>query len=96
MSAKLTAITRRRAALIAQAAEQRVEVGRLLRPWLTPVRFMDRGAAFLRRVRMHPLALAMGVLLLFRMGRGSWSLWAGRLWTGWQIYQSLQSRPPRT
>lgn len=93
MKAQLARITERRAALIARAAAQRGEVARLVQPWLTPLSFMDRGAALVRRVRMHPLAIAVGVLMLFRLGRGGWSLWAGRLWTGWQLYQSLQNQP---
>ena len=95
MNAQLKAITQRRAVLIARAADQRDEVGRLVQPWLTPLSFMDRGAALLRRIRMHPLGIAMGVLMLFRLGRGGWSLWAGRLWTGWQLYQSLQNQQSR-
>lgn len=95
MNARLTAITQRRAALIARAAAQRVDVGRLLQPWRTPLSFMDRGADILRRMRMHPLGIALGVLMLFRLGRGGWSLWAGRLWTGWQLYQSLQNQQTR-
>jgi hypothetical protein len=92
MNARLTEITRRRTALVAQAAAQRSELGRWVQPWQTPLAFVDRGIALARRVRTHPLALAIGVLLLFRLGPGRWSLWAGRLWTGWQIYQSLHDR----
>jgi hypothetical protein len=95
MTARLTVITRRRAALIAQAAAQRDEIGRVLQPWLTPLSFMDRGVSLLRRVRMHPFGVAMGVLMLFRLGRRGWSLWAGRLWSGWQLYQSLQNQQSR-
>ena len=95
MNAQLTEITRRRAVLIVQATAQRDEVGRLLQPWLTPLSFMDRGAALVRRARLHPLAISMGVLMLFLLGRGGWGLWAGRLWTGWQLYQSLQNQPSR-
>ncbi len=95
MNMRLTAISRRRAALVAQAAEQRNEVGRYLRPWQTPLAAVDRGIALARRARAHPLALAIGVVLLFRLGRGRWSVWAGRLWAGWQIYQSLQGRQLR-
>jgi len=97
MNARLTAITQRRAALVAQAAAQRSDVGRCVQPWRTPLAYADRGIEFVRRVRAHPLALVTGVLLLFRLGRGRLSVWAGRAWTGWQIYQSLQDRrsPPR-
>lgn len=92
MNTRLTEITRRRATLVAQAAAQRDELGRLLQPWQAPLAFVDRGIALARRVRTHPLALAVGALLLLRLGLGRWSAWAGRVWTGWQIYQSLKDR----
>jgi hypothetical protein len=95
MNVQLTEIARRRAALVAQAAAQRGELGRWVQPWQTSLSFVDRGIALARRVRAHPLALALGVLLLFRLGSGRWSVWAGRAWTGWQIYQSLYDRPSR-
>jgi len=96
MNARLMEITRRRAALVAQAATQRSELGRWVQPWQAPLGLVDRGIALLRRVRTNPLALAVGVLLLFRLGSGRWSVWAGRLWTGWQIYQSLHDRQSRS
>lgn len=95
MNARLTALTRRRAALVAQSAAQRAELGRCVQPWQTPLAFVDRGVELARHVRAHPLALAIGALLLFRSGTSRWSVWAGRLWTGWQIYQSLQDRQSR-
>ena len=96
MNAQLTAIARRRAALVAQAAAQRGELGRWVQPWQTPLAFMDRGIALVRLVRLHPFALALGVLLLLRPGSGWGSVWVGRFWMGWQLYQSLhrpRSRP---
>jgi len=96
MNAQLTAINRRRAALVAQAAAQRSELGRWVRPWQKPLALADRGIALARRVRAHPLALAIGVLVLVRLGLGRWSVWAGRFWTGWQIYQSLHDRQSRS
>jgi len=96
MKAPLTDIIRRRAALVAQAAAQRSELRQWVQPWQTPLAFVDRGIELVRRVRTHhPLAIAMGVLLLFRLGKSRWSVWAGRVWTGWQIYQSLQERQSR-
>jgi len=95
MNARLTAIARQRAALVTQAAAQRSELGRWLQPWQKPLSLVDRGIALARHVRANPLALAIGVLLLFRLGSGRWSVWAGRFWTGWQIYQSLHGRQSR-
>lgn len=97
MNARLTVIAQRRAALVAQAAAQRREVSACVQAWHKPLAYADRGMALARYVRAHPLALVTGVLLLFRLGRGRVSTWAGRVWTGWRIYQSLQNTrsPPR-
>lgn len=96
MNAQLRAITRRREALVARAAVQRGELGRWVRPWRTPLAFVDGGIALARRAWSHPLVLAMGLTLLFRQGSGRWSVWAGRLLTGWQVYQSLYGRQSRS
>jgi len=95
MNAPLTAIARRRAALVARSAAQRAELGQCVQPWRTPIAFVDIGIALARRVRAHPLALVIGVLLLFRSGSSRWGVLAGRFWTGWQIFQSLYDRPSR-
>lgn len=92
MNARLTAIARRRAALVAQAAAQRHELDRLIRPWQMPLALADRGIALVHGLRAHPLAIAVGVALLTRMGRGRLGVWVGRIWTAWQLYRSLQDQ----
>jgi hypothetical protein len=95
MSTRLTSIRQHRAALREKATSQRAELARLVQPWRKPLTFVDGGITLLRRVRANPLAIVMGAVLLVRMGRGQWSTWAGRLWTGWQLYQSLFERRPK-
>jgi hypothetical protein len=93
MNPRLTAITRRRAALVARAADQRDEVGRLVDRWHTPLMFVDRGLALVRNIYVRPLALTVGIALLARipgMGGGRLGLWVGRLWTGWRLFHSLR------
>lgn len=92
MNERLTIIHQHRAVLRARAEAQRAEVVRLVQPWRTPLKFVDGGIALARRMRAHPLAIAIGAVLLVRMAGGHWSQWAGRLWTGWQLYQSLFDR----
>lgn len=89
MNARLTAITHRRAVLVAQAAAQRTEVGRLAQPWLAPLAFVDRGVDLVRRLRVHPLAILIGVALFVRMRRGRPGAWLGRIWSAWTLYRSL-------
>ncbi len=91
MNPRLTAITRRRAALVARAADQRDEVGRLVDRWRAPLAFVDRGLALVRSIRAHPLALAVVAALMVRSpGGGRLGLWTKRLWTGWRLYQSVR------
>jgi hypothetical protein len=94
MNARLAEITRRRAALVAQAAAQRSEVSRLSQRWQMPLALADLGIALVRTVRTHPLAIALGVVLLVRMRRRL-SVWIERIWTAWQIYHSLREHRAR-
>lgn len=95
MNPRLTAISRRRAALVARAAAQREEVGCLVGRWHTPLMLADRGIALVRSLRAHPLALAVGVALLVRIPGGKFGLWVERLWTGWQLFHSLREHPAK-
>lgn len=90
MNTRLAEITRRRAALVAQAATQREEVGRLTQPWRELLALAEHGIALVRTVRTHPLAIAVGVALLARMRRNRLSVWVARIWTAWQFYHSLR------
>lgn len=91
----LEIIARRRAALVARAAAQRDELGRLVGPWRKPLALVDRGIGIVRRLRAHPFAVAAGVALLVGMGRGRLGGWIGRLWAAWQLYASLRSPRPK-
>ncbi len=90
MNEWMVEIAQRRAVLVARAAAQREEIGRLVRPWQASFALADRGLALLRRLRGHPLLLTLGVALLARFGSGRLGVWAGRIWTAWQLYRSLQ------
>jgi len=87
----LAAIARRRAALVAQAATQRDELGRLIEPWRRSFTLVDRGIEIVQRLRTHPLALVAGVAFLVWMARRRLGRWSGRIWAVWQLYSSLQS-----
>jgi len=90
MNAQLAKITRRRAVLVAQAAAQRKEVGRLTQQWQGPLALADHGIALVRTLRAHPLAITLGLALLVRMQRHRLRVWTERIWAGWQIYRSLR------
>lgn len=92
MNARLAAITHRRAVLVAQAAAQRDEIGRLVQRWLTPLAFVDRGVDLVRSLRTHPLAILIGVALVVRLWPGRASAWFGRIWSAWTLYRTLPER----
>lgn len=95
MNARLAEVTRRRAALVAKAAAQREEVGRLTQPWQMPLALADHGIALVRTLRAHPLAIAVGVALLVRMRRIRLGVWIERIWTAWQFYHLLREHGAR-
>jgi len=91
VKARLSAIRQRRAALLARAEAQRAEIARIVRPWRAPLSVVDRAVAFFRRLRANPLAISAGLILLLWLGRSRKSLWAGRLWTLWQLYSTFRN-----
>ncbi|MBI5613198.1 MAG: hypothetical protein HY942_09080 [Gammaproteobacteria bacterium] len=93
MNARLTAIARRRSQLLARTAAQRDEVGQLVGRWHMPLAYVDRVVTLARSLRAHPLVLALGLAVLARtLPGGRLTLWSGRLWSGWRLYQSLHEQ----
>lgn len=90
MNARLTEMTRRRAALVAQAAAQREKIGRLTQAWQTPLALADAGISLVRVLRTHPFFIALGIALLVRTQRHKLTVWIERIWAGWQLYHSLR------
>lgn len=93
MNARLALVRQRRAALVIRSAAQRAEVAQITHPWQAPLSIVDRVSSIVQRVRAHPLAIPIGIALLFSMGRGGSrsALWLGRMWTVWQLFTSLQN-----
>jgi hypothetical protein len=89
MNTCLGMIRQHRAALQVKAAAQRAEMAELVQPWRAPFRFADWVVALTRLARTQPLAITLLMGLLMRMGHGHWSVWAGRLWSGWHIYRTF-------
>jgi len=98
MNSRVALIRQRREALVARSAAQRAEVARIMRPWRAPLSIADRVASIVQRVRAHPLAIPLGIALLFSMGRSHSraGIWLSRIWTLWQLFSSIQNpRSPR-
>ncbi|MGA9032307.1 MAG: YqjK-like family protein [Sulfuricaulis sp.] len=89
MNTRLEQLTRRRVALVAQAAVQREEVGRLMQPWRATLALADHGIALVRTLRMLPLVIAVGVGFLVATRRNRLSAWIELIWIAWQFYSKL-------
>lgn len=94
MNATLSAIARRRQALVARAEAQRQTLTDLSQPWYAGLTLADRAIALAREVRGHWITLAAGALLLTTLGRGRAGVWVGRLWTAWELYRALRHPGP--
>jgi hypothetical protein len=95
MNARLAEVTRRRAALVAQAAAQRREIGCIMQQWQMPLALAEHGIALARTLYTHPLAIAVGIALLVRMRCSRLSTWIERVWIAWQFYWSLREHGTR-
>jgi YqjK-like protein len=79
----------RRVHLVRQAARQRHELMRAVRPWATAASNVDSGIAALRASPYPPSAIlaVAAALLVWRPGRVL--RWTRRMWFGLNVYQTL-------
>jgi hypothetical protein len=96
MSARLTDIQHRRAALVARAAEQRGALNELIQPWRTRLTMANRLIALARDLRAGWITVAVGGLLISQLGKGKRGVWIARIWTVWNVYRALRKPGPRT
>jgi hypothetical protein len=92
MSDRLAEVQRRRAALVARAAQERDELGRLVGAVTQPLRVAGWISAAWRLASSRPLLVggAVAAIVILRPSRAiAWTL---RLWAGWQTFQSLRER----
>ncbi|MBI4195022.1 MAG: hypothetical protein HY526_08090 [Betaproteobacteria bacterium] len=81
---------RRKERLIARAARQRLVIGDAVGHWRKPIAVIDRGIAFARFLRSHPLLVAAGIAVAAALGRGRFMRWAGRGLFVWRAWRSLE------
>ncbi len=90
MSSRLLAIQQRRANLVARAAAQRQDVREQFAAWSGPISVVDRIVAVFQRLYALPLMIPAGAALMLWLRRRRKWLWAGRLWSVWQLVSSLR------
>ena len=95
MSQRLEYIKRRQQLLIARAAAQRSELLYLAKGVNKPLRFIDDVLAVIRAFKGHPVLAGVAVSSLIVTPRHRLLLWAGRIFTGWEMYRAIREQWPR-
>jgi hypothetical protein len=92
MSDRLAEVQRRRTELVARAAQERDELGRLVGAVTQPLRAVGWISAAWRLASSRPLLVggAVAAIVILRPSRAiAWTL---RLWAGWQTFQRVRER----
>lgn len=90
MNERLARLRRRRERLALRAQVQRLEVGAIVERWRRPLALIDATTVLARRVMHHWAFWAVAFVVVAR-SRVPLGRWAGRIWSGWQVYRSLQA-----
>ncbi|MDP1707884.1 MAG: YqjK family protein [Gammaproteobacteria bacterium] len=88
-------LRRRRELLVSQAAAQRSEVSYVASNLQKCLWWLDMGFAIVQAVRIHPLLAVTSATLLLRAPRNKLLLWAGRLFTTWELFEAVRKQWPR-
>lgn len=90
MNARKDHLRLRRERLISQAAAQRSEIAFIASRLHERLRWVDRGYALGQALRAHPVLAVAGVSLLLRTSRTRGLLWAGQLFTVWELFNMVR------
>lgn len=97
MSAKIDALARRRAELVARSDRQRQELAYHFAQCERPLRLADTGLRLYRTLRAHPIlisaiAAVVGKVCAGRLGFiQRLSIWPGRLMAAWQLFSRFRA-----
>jgi len=92
MSSRKAYLLRRREWLVSQAADQRSEITHVASELQRSLRWVDMGFALGQTLRTYPLLAITGGSLLMRVSNSRRLLWAGRLFTAWQLYDVVHTQ----
>ena len=92
MSSRKAYLLRRREWLVSQAAIQRSEITSVASELQRSLRWVDMGFALGKTLRTHPLLAVAGGSLLLRVSNSKRLLWAGRLFTAWELYDVVRTQ----
>lgn len=87
MSNRIQRIQQRRAQLVQHAAAQRSDLVWQIEPWKKRLSYVDQAVALTRRVRAHPILIALALAGLTFVGRRRLSSVAGVSKSAWRVYR---------
>jgi YqjK-like protein len=82
----------RREHLVRQAARQRHELLRVVRPWATAAGSIDSGVATLRASPYPPSAMVAVAAALLVWRPKTVLRWTRRVWLGFNLYQTIRTQ----
>lgn len=88
-------LRRRREWLVSQAAAQRSEVTYIASHLQKSLRWVDMGFSVGQALRAHPVLAVAGASLLLRTAKTRRLLWAGQLFTAWELFNVVRRQWPR-
>jgi hypothetical protein len=95
MNSRKEYLRRRREWLVSQAAAQRSEVSYIASQLQKSLRWVDMGFAVGQALRTHPVLAVAGASLLLRTSKTKRLLWAGQLFTAWELFNVVRKQWPR-
>jgi hypothetical protein len=92
MSSRKAYLLQRREWLVSQAEFQRSEITSVASELQRSIRWVDMGFALGQALRTHPLLAVAGGSLLLRVSNSRRLLWAGRLFTAWELFNVVHTQ----
>ena len=92
MSSRKAYLLRRREWLVSQAADQRSVMTSVASELQRSFRWVEMGFAVGQALRTHPLLAFAGGSLLLRVSNSKRLLWAGQLFTAWELFNVVRSQ----
>jgi len=90
MNLRLSMIRQQRRLLQLRSRSQRLALAQHAAVWRKPLSIADFAVTTVRTLRLHPLAIAVGLAFLLATPRHRVTIWAGRILTGWEIFHLLR------
>lgn len=90
MNNKLLQLAERRARLIQESADQRMQLAESIDAWREPLALADQCIVAISFFKKHPIWLTAGSAILLKLLRpGRAGKWISRSWIAWKLLRKL-------